>query len=325
MIPNFRVPHRLIEWMQVHNVRERVPSREHLFFKDSLCVRTRTNSLVAYARLVGRLPLEMEDLIAQVPIACFNYASFLRNIADISEKIEDGACVEPGLIVKMAGLFGKRIPRHEDKLDADLYIEYCALFGERVPEIEERVFFSESAPREARAKSAVALIRKLIGFGYGRPSHAIMDDPRIRDLIKDEPNAVMTLMEIMSSRGAKLDGEFFWSLRGDGHRLFKLAENIKGRLPLDLEATWEGYPHELVKYAARWVRGPLPESLEYILLGDTQAVADYAFQVIRANASPRLSGALHNFMVMSQDEHVRRYIGECERVEGQMEEWAARF
>lgn len=325
MIPNFRVPHRLIEWMQVNNIRERVPSREHLFFNEKTGIQYRANLLVAYARLVGRLPDELEDVIAQCPVSCFGYASCLRNVSEVSEKIEDGACADPGFLVKMAELFKRRIPRHEEKLTPGLYVQYCSAVGERVPEIEERVFFSESVPNEIRAKGAVALIKKLIGYGYGRPSNPIMDDAKIRGLIKDDPNSIMELMEILSSRGAKLDSEFFWSLRGNGHRLSKLAENIKGRLPLDLEATWEGYPQELVQYAAKWVRGPLPESLEYILLGDTKAVSDYAFQVIRANASPRLSGALHNFMVMSQDENVRRYIGECERVEGQLEEWAARF
>lgn len=319
MVPNFRVPHRLIEWMRTQGVKERVPSREHLFFKERISVATRANSLVSYALLVGnKLPPEMEDVIAQVPVACFNYANQIHNREEISEKIVDGACVEPGLIAKMAALLGKRIIRHEDRINADLYVEYCYAVGERVPEIEERVFFSEGTPIQTRAMAAVALIRKLSNFGYGKPSHPIMEDSKIKSLIKEDPEAVMALMEMLRSRGAKLDPEFHWSLRGSGRRLFKLAENIRARLPLELEATWEGNPHELVQYATRWVRGPLPESLEHILLGDTSVVAEYAFNVIRANSSPRLSGALHNFMVLSQDEHVRRYIGECERTESQM-------
>jgi hypothetical protein len=265
----------------------------------------------------------MEAVIAQVPAACFNYASLIRR--EISPMIVDGACIDPDLIPKMAALLGHRILRHEDKLDSDQYIEYCWAIDERIPEIEDRVFFSEEIPLQTRAIAAVALIRKLNGFGYGRPSHPIIDDPKIKNLIKEDPEAVIMLMDMLRSRGAKLDPDFFWSLRGDGHRLFKLSESIKARLPLELEATWEGYPQELVNYATKWVRGPLPESLESILIGDTCAAADYALSVIRANSSPRLSRVLHNFMVLSGDEHVQRYLAECDRVEAQVSEWAERI
>lgn len=325
-VPNFRVPHRLIEWMQVNNVRDRIPSSENLFFKERIHLFSRANSLVGYSLLVGRLPEEMERVIAQVPVACYNYASTVYSLnGEINPAIVDGACADPNFITKLAGLVG-RILRHEAGIqNPDLYIEYAAAVGERIPEIEDRVFFSDSSPRRDRANAAVSFIKKLISFGYGRPTHPIMDDARIMELIRSEPEAVMSFMEIMGSRGCKLDESFHWSLAGDGHRLFKLSENLRSRLPLDLEATWQGYPKELVVYAARRVRGPLPEELEHVLLGDTESIADYAFNVIRANSSPRLSGALHNCMIMSDGEHVKKYVSECERVEAQVGEWAARF
>jgi len=320
-VPNFRIPRRLIQWMQVNNVRERVFSAEQVFFKKNLDSNVRAHSLVQYARQVlSRLPAEMENLISTSPSACVDYASHLRRSMslEVPQEIVDACAADQTWVVKMSEVLGRRIEHLEHLIvRPESYVEYAVATRGRVPEMEDRILFSEDGSSlHDRALFAFKLIERTVGNGYGPPKHEILEDQRLKDLMKRDVDVVLKLMEFLSRRSAKLPGEFHQVFAGDGERLFKLAEHLRARLPLELERTWEGAKQDLVQYAIRWVRGPLPESLEDSLVGDTKAVYDYAFQVIRGFSSPRLGDTLHNFMLMAeQSENVRRYVAECDRIE----------
>lgn len=321
-VPNFRVPRRLIQWMQANNVHERVHDSEHVFFKKNLSLDTKAIFLVNYARQVRlRLPSEMEAVIAEVPSACVEYAGLLRRafILEVPEEIVDACRVDQSWVVKMAEVLGRRIQHLEHLIvRPETYVEYAMAVKGRVPEMEERILFSEDgANLHDRALWAFKLIERTVGVGgYGPIKHEILNDEKLKDLMKRDSNVVVHFMEFLGRRGNKLPSDFHHVFAGDGERLFKLAEHLRSRLPLELERTWEGAKKELVHYAVRWVRGPLPEDLEDVLIGDPKAIYDYAFQVIRGFASPRLKDTLHACMVLGeQTEEVKRYVAECDRIE----------
>lgn len=316
-VPNFRVPNRLITWMQVNNVRTRVPSAEGVFFKSRLHIDVRAVGLVNYARLVGKLPAEMEQVIAQCPSACVSYAGLIHHSFEVSDEIVNACAVDQNWVVKMATTLHKRIPHLEHKIvHPELYVEYASVLG-RVPEMEDRILFSEDgADRLKRAFAALKLIERTGSSGYGTPTHDTFTDQRIRDLLKSEPTAVLNLMSYLGRRNSKLPAEFHSVFAGNGENLSKLSEHLRSRLSPELEQTWQGAQAELVQYATRYVRGRLSEDLECILIGNTKAIHDYAFQVVRGYSSPRLGNVLHNYMVMTTDnEDVKRYIVECDRTE----------
>jgi len=322
-VPNFRVPRRLIQWMQNNNVCERLPQSEQIFFKKNLSVETRAISLVSYARLIHlRLPSEMEAVITEVPSVCVEYAGFLRRFLsqEVPAEIIDACCADQSWVVKMSEVLGRRIQHLEHLIvRPETYVEYAIAAKGRVPEMEERILFSEDgANLHDRALFAFKLIERTVGTGYGPIKHEILNDEKLKDLMKRDSNVVVSLMEFLGRRGSKLPSDFHQVFAGDGERLFKLAEHLRSRLPIELERTWEGGKRELVQYAIRFVRGPLPEDLEDVLIGDPKAIHDYAFQVIRGFSSPRLKDTLHACMVLGeQTEDVKRYVAECDR----MEEW----
>jgi hypothetical protein len=304
--------------MQVNNVRERIPSAEPVFFKKNLSLEDRASNLVSYAKIVGKLPSEMVAVIAQVPAFCVQYAH-LMSAEDVPEEIIDGCSADQGWIVRMAGVLGKRILHLEHKIvSPEHYVEYASGVRCRVPEMEDRILFCEDgADIHHRAFAAFKLIEKTIGNGYGRPiNNEILEDQKLKDLMKKDRAVVAGLMEYLGRRSCKLPAEFHHVFAGSGEYLSKLSEHLRSRLSPELERTWEGGKRELVNYAVRWVRGPLPEGMEDVLIGDPKAIADYAFQVVRGFASPRLSDTLHNCLLISeQTEDVKRYIAECDRVE----------
>ena len=318
-VPNFRVPSRLISWMQINNVRQRLPQSENVFFKEKLSVDFRACGLVNYAMLVTHITPEMESVICKVPIACLEYASLLKRTGrDVPQEIVDSCCVDQAWVVKMAGVLGTRIEHFEHKIvSPEWYVDYCTAARGRVPELEDRILFSNYLNNvKERASAALKLIERLAGHGYGSVKNEILNDQKLKDLIKQDVSVVASFMEFFTRRGGKLPSEFHGVFAGDGMRLFKLAEHLRSRLPVELEMTWQGAKSELVQYAFRWVRGPLPEGLEDVLIGDIKAITDYAFQVIRGFASPRLGDTLHNCLLIGeQTEEVQRYIAECDRIE----------
>lgn len=317
-VPNFRVPSRLIAWMQDNSVRERIPQSEKVFFKKKIGVDVRACELVNYARLVTQITPEMEAVISESPVACVEYARFLLRMGrEVPQEIVDACGTEQAWVVKMAEVLGKRIQHLEHKIvNPEWYVDYVSAVKSRVPELEDRVLFSDYLDNvKERGLAAVKLIERTAGHGYGSLKHEILEDQKLKDLIKQSLSAVNALMEFMGRRGSRLPGEFHHVFAGDGANLYRLAEHLRSRLPLELELTWEGARKELVQYASRWVRGPLPESLEDILIGDTKAITDYAFQVIRGYSSPRLNHTLHNCLLIGeQTEEVKRYVAECDRV-----------
>lgn len=314
-IPNFRLPKRLVSWMQVNGVRERIPSAEKVFFKENISVRDRAWGLVGYSKQVGRLPTEMEDVISQCPNSCCGYAANL-NPHEVPEKIVDACAAESAYVVKMAGVLRRRIPHLEHMIDdPETYVSYAGVVG-RVPELEERILFSGRFRKEDVAHAANKLIERFSGNGWGEiPKDCPANESRFRELLKEHPPAVRTHMEHLGRRGQKLPEEFWGVFAGDGENLNRLAEHLRARLPEELELTWVGAKQELVNYCVKYVKGRLPESLEINLAGDQQACYNYAFNVIRGFAPVRLPDILHASMVLSErNEMVRRYISECDRV-----------
>lgn len=318
-VPNFRIPKRLISWMQVNGIRERVPSAEKVFFKDNPeTVQVRAWGLVNYAKLVGPLPEEMEDLISKCPNACVGYIAAVAPHAP--QKIVEACGEDPVFIIKMSGVLHRRMVKFEDKITTPAeYVSYATGVGQRMPQMEERILFCETHPNDHRANAAFELVKNLSNdYGPFHPESPALDQ-RIKDLIKLDAGAVAKYMDYLRQRNMKLEPEFWVCFSGSGLRLAKLAEHIRARLPEDLEATWQGGTAELVQYATRWVRTRLPEDLEKILIGDHKSAALYAQQVVRGFADLRLSDSLHTFMVMKSfelpdDYEIKRYIQECDRL-----------
>lgn len=319
-VPNFRIPKRLVSWMQENGVRERVFSAEKVFFKENIAVATRAWGLVGYAKLVGRLPSEMERIVACHPLACIGYAESIPR-SSVPDEVINACGEDVNLVIRMVGVLGRRIPQFENKIvNPSQYVDYVTQVRTRIPEMEERILFSDSFPAAELAEAAKTLVERLDGHSYGSISkESPIRDPRIKELIKGDCDATASYMNFLSQHGMKLDPEFYPVFAGHGDKLSKLSEHLRSRLPMDLELTWKGSPRELVQYAIRRIGGRLPEDLESVLLGDEKAASDYAFQVVRGFSSPRLSDRLHTFMVMKSFENpenteIKRYISECDRV-----------
>lgn len=312
-IPNFRVSNRLISWMQCNGIKERVPSAEKVFLKEE--GHTASWNCARYARLVGKLPPELEEVILKHVSGCLVYAECV-SLENFPEAMVDVCGQYPANITKLAGKMG-RIRRLEGRIDTpEDYVDYVASVRERIPEMEERILFSGRFSAQSLALAAVTLMDKLTTFGYGpvNQSEPIADN-RLRQLVKADASAVDSYMQIICRRNLKLEPEFYESFAGNGKMLFKLAEHLRKRLPEDLEATWDE-PRTLVEYAQRYVRGRLPEHLENLLVCDTKAMSDYAFNIIRGYSNPRLNDVLHNAMMLSpEDEHTKRYVAEVSRIE----------
>jgi len=316
MVPNFRVPHKLVAWMQVNGIRERVPSLEKIFFKRGL-----SNpgwASVQYARQVGRLPPEMEMLVLQNPVACVEYVGVLGK--ETPDEVMD-ACAAggAGCLIKLASKLRGRIPeRLEALIDTpEEYRSYLCETRIRVPEMEERILFSGRFPA-AGVAAMVAAIMDNMSFGYGMNKDEPAADPRLKKLLDCSPEAVESYMGTVSRKGLKLDPELWGVFKGRGKLLLKLAEHLRQRLPSELEDTWED-AQSLLQYTVRWVRQKLPQHLEEVLMGDHKAAVEYAFQVVRGFASPRLGDNLHTFLLMKSfefpdDQNIKRYIAECERI-----------
>ena len=314
-VPNFRVPHRLVAWMQENGVRERIPGSEGIFFKKRL-----TNpgwACVQYARQVGKLPPEMEAQVVLNPIACVEYAGLL--LRETPPAVLD-ACLAggPDCLVKLAGKIGRLPERLEVHIDTPShYRAYVHLTRIRVPEMEERILFSGKFPGEEVAMEVVAMMDAL-NSGYGMKDGEAAADPRLKKLMEVSPAAVENYMGIMYRKGLKLDRDLWGVFKGRGKLLLKLAEHLRQRLPTELEDTWED-AQSLLQYAVRWVRNKLPPHLEDVLMGDHKSAVEYAFQVVRGFSSPRLGDNLHTFLLMksfelTDDQNIKKYLAECERV-----------
>lgn len=312
-VPNFRVSSRLISWMQANGIKERVPSAEKVFFKEEGA--TASWNCARYARIVGRLPPELEAVILKSPSGCVLYAESVER-EEFPEAMVDACGVNPATITKLAGKIG-RVHRLEDKIDTpEDYVEYVSQLRERIPEMEERILFSGRFSPSSLAMASLKIMDKMTSFGYGpiKDSESIADR-RLKELVRVDSQAVMSYMDILSRRNTKVGPDFYEAFAGNGKMLLKLADHLGKRLPENLEDTWDD-PRSLAEYAQRYVRRRLPEHLENILVGDTKAAHDYAFNVVRAYSSPRLSDALHNAMILSpQDEFTKRYVAEVTRLE----------
>lgn len=315
-VPKFRVPHRLVSWMQENGVRDRIPSAEGIFFKRGL-----SNpgwACVQYARQVGKLPPEMEAHVLLSPVACVEYAGLLmRETPDTF--LDACAAGGPSCLVKLAGKLHGRIPeRLEVFIDTPSdYRSYVCETRIRVPEMEERILFSGRFPAEEVAVQVGAMMESL-SMGYGMKENEAAADPRLKKLLEGSPLAVENYMGVVSRKGLKLDRELWHVFKGRGKQLLKLAEHLRQRLPSELEDSWED-AQSLLQYTVRWVRNKLPAHLEDVLMGDHKAAVEYAFQVVRGFSSPRLGDNLHTFLMMKsfefpEDQNIRRYLAECERV-----------
>lgn len=312
-IPNFRVGSRLISWMQANGIKERVPSAEKVFFKEEGA--NASWSCARYARIVGKLPPELEAVILKSPAGCIVYAECVPQ-DQFPEAMVDVCGEYPANITKLAGKIG-RIRRLEGRIDTpEDYVEYVSQIRERIPEMEERILFSGRFSASSLAIAAVKIMDKLTSFGYGpvNESEAIADT-RLKALVKMDSDAVRSYIDILARRNAKVSADFYDAFVGDGRMLLILANHLGKRLPENIENTWNS-SDGLVEYAQRYVKRRLPEHLEILLSDNTKAACEYAFNVVRAYSSPKLSEALHNAMMLSPaDEYTRRYSAEVTRLE----------
>lgn len=317
-IPNFRLPRRMVSWMQINDIRERIPSAEKVFFKENVALRDRALGLVGYAKKVGRLPGEMEEIIAQCPDAACNYAVYLASYdqALVPQNIIDSCAASLHHLIRMAGAIRQRIVHLEHMIvDPKGYSSYAVALSKRIPELEDKILFSESFADEELATAAFELVDHFSGHGWGDiPADSPSNDPRIRRLLKAHKPTVNKYMEYLARRGLKLPEEFHMTFAGDGAMLCRLADHLRTRLSPELESTWEGAKKELVNYCVRYVRNKLPEELESRLLGDEEACCNYAFNVVRGFSPVRLSDSLHAFMTLSGGQQAKRYISECNRL-----------
>lgn len=319
-IPRFRAAHRLIGWMQVNSIRERIPQAEKVFLKGDS---SSPWHLAQYAKLVGRLPPELEVLVATCPGACVEYAGHIGR-ENTPEHIIDRCGENASDVIKLANKFRGRVPPHLEEAikTPDEYVGYAAEAG-RVPDMEERILFSGEFPAKVLANAAQNLVEKLSG-GWGPLDKGPASDHRIRNLIKGHVGAVERHMNFVGGRGFKLDEEFHECFMGDGPRLLKLAQHLRRRLPHSLEITWNE-PQSLVEYATSYVRARLPEALEEVLASDHRSMVKYAFGVIRAYASPRLPDSLHGILLLKSyefpgDSEIKRYTEECDRIKAALPE-----
>lgn len=311
-MPRFRVAHRLFAWMQENGVKERIPHMEHVVLKN-------LKSVPEYARLVGRVP-DMEDAILSDPHACLAYAGVVPR-AELPVKVMDACGSDPSMLVRLAGRIHGRIPGHlESKIDSPHdYLGYVLETKERVPEMEERILFSDRFPVENCALAAAKMMDHLAGT-WGGQDMTILKEERLLALVRCSAKSLEVYVDALNKRNMKADPAMCGAFKGNGDLLLKLATHLRGRLPEDLEDTWEG-AETLVQYAIRFVRKRLPEHLEDRLVGNARACKDYAFQVVRGFSDPRLSDTLHTFMVMKsfespEDDTIRQYVAECERIAG---------
>jgi hypothetical protein len=319
-IPNFRLPSRLVSWMRDNCIRERVHSAEKVFFDTRLSVETRSWGLSEYAKLVGELPPELEDILIQRPESCLAYASVLCKRTPM--KVMDACASNPSVLVRFVSKIGGRLPPHlEDKITTpEDYSSYISETRVRVPEMEQRIMFS-APPSDAVAATALKIMEVFTPFGYGKPKDdSCIHDPELKRLILHSPKAVEAYMDFLGRRGMRIGPEFYGVFEGKGAMMLKLANHLQQRLPEELERTWED-PKTLVAYTMKFVKKRLPEYLESVLIGDQQAACQYAFEVVRGFSSPRLSDSLHGFMLMKSfetpdDPDIKRYVAECERIAG---------
>jgi hypothetical protein len=302
--------------MQINGIQERIPQAEKVFFKENIELRDRASGLVGYARQVGRLPAEMEEIVARCPDAACNYAAWVANIDQVPQNVIDSCAASVSHLIRMAGAIRRRIVHLEHMIaDPDSYSRYATALYSRVPELEERILFSGSFPDDELAKAALILVEHFSGHGWGGiPADSPSNDPRIRGLLKAHKPVVKEYMGYLTRRGAKLPEEFHMMFAGDGEMLYRLADHLGRRLPPELESTWEGARKELVNYCGRYVKSRLPEELENRLLGDEDACHNYAFNIVRGFAPVRLSDSLHAFMTLSGGQQAKRYISECHRL-----------
>lgn len=307
-------------WMEANSVSVRVPSAEKVFLKK---LPHSAYDCSRYANRVNcKLPAELEEVIFTDPLACVSYAGMLKDIrCEIPSKLIETCGSSSDWICRLASRIG-RVEALEPKIDTpNDYAEYAGATRQRVSEIEDRVFFSDRFDPVDVGNAAALIMDKLTIWGRDYSSQAI-SDIRLKQLIlkANDPNLVVTYMNILDRRSLKLDPEFYDILAGRGTLLFKLATHINKRLPEKLESTWED-AKSLVAYTIRFVKQRLPEHLEDVLVGDQVSASEYAFEVVRGFASPRLSDRLHSFMLMKsfqfpEDQHIKRYVAEVDRIAG---------
>lgn len=123
---------------------------------------------------------------------------------------------------------------------------------------------------------------------------------------------VAKYLEVLHYQSLPMPERLLRALVGHDQYFLDLASRM-GRLPdylLDSIKT----PRVALLYAIRQ-KERLPSHLEDVLAGDMDCALKYAFEVIRANASPRLPDNLHAMVMLSAsgEHNVRHYLSEVER------------
>jgi len=139
----------------------------------------------------------------------------------------------------------------------------------------------------------------------------------MENLLVSCPDSTFGYLEILVRHGREpFPEKLLRALVGHDKNFIKLASRMGGRLPPYLEESIST-PMVALDYARRFLKGRLPEKVECVMASDVEVAVSYAFDVVRAYASPRLPDVLHNAVVMSpsgtDNSMIRQYIREVER------------
>lgn len=174
--------------------------------------------------------------------------------------------------------------------------------GERLPRDREQVFFTTK--KELPEDVAVNLSEYCW--------HAKKVEVEFENLLKANPDAVLTYAKIARNYEFTLSEDLEDSLKGKSSHLYSLASIRGKRLPERLEDTFD-QPYYALKYATDILHGRLPAHIEKVFFKDARVAAQYAFEVIRGFAPVRLPDDLHSFMIMKSfenpnDRHIKIYM-----------------
>lgn len=174
--------------------------------------------------------------------------------------------------------------------------------GTRLPRDREQVFFTTKKE-----------LPELVASNLAEYCHHVGKiEPEFENLLKANPDAVLTYARIGIHHGFEISEEIEDALKGHCSQLYSLAVSRGRRLPERLEDTINE-PYWALQYATEVLKGRLPSHLESVFFKDARVASQYAFEVIRGFASVRLPDDLHSFMIMQSfahpdDRHIKIYM-----------------
>lgn len=139
----------------------------------------------------------------------------------------------------------------------------------------------------------------------------------LEEIIMSDGDALMRYIKVLTTHAKPIEERFLRAMVGRDSHYCALA-GIVGELPQYLVESISD-PQVALDYASRTLKGRLPEKVEAIFQNDHRCAVRYAFEVVRAYASPELPEAVHAAVLMKSfedpnDREIRRYVDEVRRV-----------